>query len=125
MSAEVSITLKAGPGYDEPWVVFKGDVDEVGKALAAFRQLGLFGSVKAATEEFRAAPVKDAQAAIKVLNGAGMGAQELPDDMKPKCDHGVMVFKKGHSTKQKRDYEGYFCPADDKTHKPEQFRWTS
>lgn len=125
MAAEVSITLKAGPGYDEPWVTFKGNVNEVGKALAEFRQEGLFGSVKAATDEFKAAPVKDVTTAIRVLKQGGMDAQELPEDMKPKCDHGPMVFKAAHSTKQKRDYEGYFCPAEDKNHKPQQFRWTS
>lgn len=125
MPAEVSITLKAGPGYDEPWVIFKGSVDEVGTALAQFRQAGLFGSVKAATEEFQAAPVKDAAQAVKALNEAGMGAQELPDSMKPKCAHGQMVHKAAHSTKQKRDYEGYFCPKGDKDCKPQQFRWTS
>lgn len=122
---EVSITVKGGSEYDAPWVTFKGSVAGVGEALAEFRQKGLFGSVKAATEEFKAAPVTTAAQAVKALNEAGMGAQELPDSMKPKCAHGQMVFKKAHSTKQKRDYEGYFCPADDKDHKPQQFRWTS
>jgi hypothetical protein len=28
---EVSVTCKAGPGYEVPWVVFKGDITEVAK----------------------------------------------------------------------------------------------
>lgn len=126
MGAEVSITVKAGPGYDEPWVTFKGNVDEVGHALAHFRHEGLFGSVKAASQEFSAAPATDAKAAIKNLNDAGMGAQELPEHAKPKCPDcgGETTSKRAHSTKQNRDYKGYFCIAN-KDHRPAQFQWVS
>jgi hypothetical protein len=126
MAAEVSVTIKAGPEYDAPWVTFKGAVGEVGDALARFRQMGLFGSVKAASAEFAAAPVTDAAGAVKVLNEAGMGAQVLPGSMAPKCPEcgADGVRKTGHSAKRKRDYEGVFCSRDTK-HKPIEFTWTS
>lgn len=127
LSAEVSITVKAGPGYDEPWVTFKGNVDEVGRALAEFRQKGLFGSVKAASAEFAAAPVRDAAQAVRNLKEAFPNAevsQELPESMKPRCpDCGAVgAEKKGHSTKQGKDYEGVFCSKECGA-KPIEFRW--
>jgi hypothetical protein len=126
MPAEISVTVKAGPEYDAPWVVFKGSVEEVGAALANFRQAGLFGSVKAASAEFKAAPVKDAAQAVKALNDAGMGAQELPKSMLPKCPEcGADGERKAaHSDKKNRDYEGIFCTKD-QNHKPIEFHWTS
>ena len=126
MSAEVSITIKASGDYDAPWVTFKGDVDEAGKALATFRQLGLFGAVKAASEEFKAAPVTTAAQAVKALNEAGMGAQVLPESMLPKCPECGADGRRetGHSSSKNRDYEGVFCSGD-KKHKPIEFRWTS
>jgi hypothetical protein len=126
MDAEISVTIKAGPEYDAPWVVFKGTVEEVGASLASFRQKGLFGSVKAASAEFKAAPVKDAAQAIDNLNKAGMGAQELPASVLPKCPEcgAEGVRKTGHSNSKNRDYEGIFC-TNVPGHKPWQFTWTS
>jgi len=124
---EVSVTLKADADYSAPWVVFKGEtVDEVGEALADFRQRGLFGSVKAAAEEFKAAPVKDAAQAVKVLQDAGTGAQELPLSMRPKCKEcqKITVHKTG-TNKAGRSYEGDFCPDENSKHKPANFKWTS
>jgi hypothetical protein len=126
MDAEISVTVKAGPEYDAPWVVFKGSVNQVGASLAEFRNKGLFGSVKAASAEFKAAPVTNAAQAVKALNDAGMGAQELPKSMLPKCPEcGAEGERKAaHSTKQNRDYEGIFC-SKDQNHKPIEFHWTS
>jgi hypothetical protein len=126
MDAEISVTIKAGPEYDAPWVVFKGHVDQVGASLAEFRNKGLFGSVKAASAEFKAAPVKDAAQAVKALNEAGMGAQELPASVLPKCPEcgAEGVRKTGHSNSKNRDYEGVFC-TNVPAHKPITFTWTS
>jgi hypothetical protein len=125
MTAEISVTVKGGPEYDAPWVVFKGTVEEVGQAVADFRFKGMFGSVKAAAAEFKAAPVKDAAQAVKALNDAGMGAQELPEDQRPKCQTcgAVGVEKSGHSSKKNRDYTGIFCPNDHQP--PIEFRWVN
>ena len=75
MTAEVSITVKGGPEYDAPWVVIKGSVDDVGQALAHFREAGYFGALKAATQEFKAAPVMVAQEGIQALTHAGPPAK--------------------------------------------------
>lgn len=126
MSAEISVTVKGGPEYDAPWVVFKGTVEEVGKSLAEFRRAGLFGSVKAAAAEFKAAPVTTTAQAIEALNAAGMGAQVLPGSVLPKCPEcgADGAEKSGHSSKKGRDYTGVFCSANE-NHKPISFQWVS
>lgn len=126
MTAEISVTVKGGPEYDAPWVVFKGTVDEVGKSLADFRNRGLFGAVKAATAEFREAPVTTTAQAVKNVQAAIPGSQELPTSVLPKCPAcgADGVQKTGHSTKQNRDYSGVFCSKDCGA-KPMQFQWVS
>jgi len=126
MTAEISVTVKAGPGYDAPWVVFKGTVDEVGKSLAEFRNKGLFGIVKAASAEFGEAPVTTTAQAVANLNAAGMGAQELPASVLPSCPEcgAPGVTKTGHSSKKNQDYTGVFC-SKNQDHKPISFQWTS
>lgn len=126
MSAEISVTVKGGPEYDAPWVVFKGTVDEVGQSLATFRNLGLFGAVKAATAEFKAAPVTSTAQAVKNVQAAIPGSQELPASVLPKCPEcgADGVEKSGHSTKKNQDYTGVFC-SKNQDHKPISFQWTS
>lgn len=126
MTSEISVTIKGGPEYDAPWVVLKGTVTEVGDSLAEFRQRGLFGAVKAATEEFKAAPVRTTAEAVKVLNDAGIATQELPADQQPCCPEcgAKGVAKKGHSTNKNRDYRGIFCSKECGA-KPIEFEWTS
>ena len=125
MSAEISVTVKGGPEYDAPWVVFKGTVDEVGKSLATFRNLGLFGAVKAATAEFREAPVTSTAQAVRNVQAVIPGSQELPASVLPKCSQcGADGAERSGTNSKGKSYTGVFC-SKNQDHKPIQFQWTS
>lgn len=117
---EVSVTLKGGPGYDAPWIVFKGDtVDDVSKQVKAARG-GVFAGVKAAAAEFQSATPATAAEAVRNIQAAMPGSeviavednegQELGDDINPvcsKCD-GTAEWREGNSPKS-GPYSGWYC----------------
>lgn len=84
--AEVSVTLKAGSGYADPWIIVKGHgydgedgpvsaAQEVSAVIEELRQLSAFSAIKLIAGEFASAPAAGVQAALAGLPGA----TEIPD----------------------------------------------
>jgi hypothetical protein len=56
-SSGVSLTFKAGAGFEAPWIVVHGDTPEqASEYLRRLREMGAFGAVKEAAAEFAGAP---------------------------------------------------------------------
>jgi hypothetical protein len=72
-SERVTITLKAGTGFDAPWIVIHGDdVTEAGALLQELRSRGVFAAVRAAGIEFASAELgREAQAVNNVQRSMG------------------------------------------------------
>lgn len=126
---KVTLTFKAGTGFDAPWLVIHGDtVDEAGAILHEIRTRGIFQAVRAGALEFQSdAPVQvvpDTAAAVQNVKDAIPGSQELPESLQVKCGEcgAATKHKTGHSSKAGKDYSGDFCQADP-NHRPVNFRW--
>lgn len=114
-----SVTLKAGTGFDSPWIVLRGKTVEdlaeqfdgqPGSVLAK-----LMTRVAKAGEYF--ATQFSGQPAQPRGNGGGQrgggapqGAQEAPGGEKKFCKHGEMEFKSGVS-KAGKAYQLFSCTA--------------
>lgn len=113
---KVVLTFKAGPGYEEPWIVLRGEtVDEASALLQELRTRGAFQVIREAAAEFRAEVPTEAQAVAtvtqaipgSVVTGAsGPAASSSVDPRCPDCS-GRMEFKEGSSARG--PWRGWFC----------------
>ena len=141
-TAKVTITLKAGTGFDSPWIVIHGDTaQEAGAILSEIRSAGVFQGVRAAAQEFATAtpsaiPPQLAAAGIPpAIAAAFPEAQVLvPPPSQPACQQasqqpqqqaggppcttcgGPTTFKNGHG--KKGPWSGQFCNAN-RDHAPQ------
>jgi hypothetical protein len=140
MSAEISVTLKGGPGYDAPWIVVKGNTTEVDDALTELRKKGAFPAVQTLANEFRNAPVVTVEDAVKAVREAVPGSAELPwkdagptmdtppaprgqqastppAQSGPQCEKcgEPSIYREGNSPKS-GPWAGDFCTSGDKSH---------
>ena len=106
--SEVVVTLKAGTGYDAPWVVFHAP-----DAAAAMAQLSdpnvtaLLDRAKLAGSYFSGGNAAPAASAAAPVQAAPAGAQAPPPGA-PECPPGF-TYKSG-VTKAGKPYQGYFPP---------------
>lgn len=125
----ISLTFKAGTGFDAPWVVIHGDnVDDAGRMLEEVRAKGVFNAVRLAAQEFQTGAVSEAQAIQTVQNafpGAQVVTQPAPPttppgqpyqqpqqpqgNLNPACPDcgGPTQFKSGNGSRG--PYQAYFC----------------
>lgn len=121
-NAKVVVTLKAGGGYDAPWVVFHGDTVQevqaavqtaeltglyavVGKAAEAFAAQALVGGVLGATPV--AAPVVPTTPAAPATPAVQAGP---PGTQAPSCPHGVKTYKTSKPGAAKT-WKAWMCPT--------------
>lgn len=82
MSAEVTLTIKHGRDYDAPWVVFKGDPEDVGVAVADW--FGIDDMESWSTLTKHELSVNASQLAKGVgAAAAGLGATVISDKSQP------------------------------------------
>ena len=114
---EVSVTLKAGAGYDAPWIVFRASsAGEVASMMReAFSNDQLHEVVLKAAQLFRM-PQPTPQAAPpqpqpqQNHGGWNSAPQAAPPGMDaPTCPHGTRIYKSG--TSARGNWSGWFCPA--------------
>lgn len=116
---EISATLKAGTGFDAPWIVIRG---------------GSFQAISDALDDELTKPVMEKTVAagkhLASLQGpsAGgggrpaatggsatpQGAQEAPGGRKEFCAHGAMTYTTGISKKTGNPYKMFKCPSNDR-----------
>lgn len=79
-NSKIGVTLKAGPGYDAPWVVIRGDsAEDVLTTIKDVNDAGLLLAVRIASQAFQAqVSGSPEQAAAAVL-----GATPVPDTASP------------------------------------------
>lgn len=112
---EVSVTLKAGAGYDAPWIVFRASsAGEVASMMReAFSNDQLHEVVLKAAQLFRM-PQPTPQAAPPQPQQSHGGWQSSPQAAPPgmdapTCPHGTRIYKSG--TSARGNWSGWFCPA--------------
>ena len=126
----VTVTLKAGPGFESPWIVIHAE--SVADAKAQINQ-GEFAELAertvAAAEFFRAAhnvksglaanePPQRAAPAVQQQQswsqqGSGQTQQQAPAQSGEgkRCAHGEMTYREGVGKGSGKPYKAYFCPA--------------
>jgi hypothetical protein len=110
---EVSATLKAGTGYDAPWLVARGPnaAAVVAELRSWFGEGGLIDATARTAEAFKRATGNDKPAASQQRQP--QPAATPPPGMEPKkCKHGAMVFRSGTS-KKGNPYKVWSCPSTD------------
>lgn len=135
---EVNVTLKAGAGYEAPWITVKGfDPEQVNAALEGIAQRGVLATAAKVAAEFAgiysaaagvgAQPVAvqgtDQQAtwgAQPQQAGPTTPAPQAPAPQAqgapgpgPVCAHGPRVWKEGTS-KAGNPYKMWSCPSRDR-----------
>lgn len=124
--AAITLTFKAGAGYDAPWVVIRADDPEQAiNNLEALGQTGLLAKVAETATELhavynvaaglggKAEKVEGTQqkAAWSGRSGSRQQTQDAPTEDKaptPQCQHGQRVYRTG--TKNGKKWEAWFCP---------------
>lgn len=114
---EVSVTLKAGAGYDAPWIVFRASsAGELASMMrSAFSNDQLHEVVLKAAQLFRmpqpAPQATPPQPQPQQSHGGWQSApQAAPPGMDaPTCPHGTRIYKSG--TSARGNWSGWFCPA--------------
>jgi hypothetical protein len=89
---KITVTLKGGTGYDEPWIVIHGtDAEDILGTMSEESFTKLLAWTKAAAEKFhggsKAAPAGNTQA------GKPAAATSAPGGREEFCKHGKMEFK--------------------------------
>ena len=123
--APLKVTLKAGTGYDAPWITVEADSpDELNRRLDALGQSGALGQAAAVGVEFAAAfnaaaglgakPVQTEGTQQKAAWGGGQQQNTQPQQQDgggpaPQCQHGARVFKSGNG--KKGPWSAWMCPA--------------
>jgi hypothetical protein len=116
----VRVTLKAGSGYEAPWITIDGRT--VGDALDQISDAGklrelMDGTLRAGAYFIKAhtgaAPAPTAGAvppATQPHNGQPpQAAQEAPGGEKRYCAHGTMIYRTGISSKTGQPYKVFSC----------------
>lgn len=128
MAAEVSVTFKAGGGYDAPWVVVRGSTAEVSDAISELRApdpesgITAFQAVRVVADEFinRTGPAHTAISAAKELLGASEVTKTAAPEGPPSQQDNPPCSKCGSKTRFRSGqgtaghYEGYSCLTDKK-----------
>jgi len=133
-NAAFTATIKAGPGFEAPWIVVRGNTAEELKQRLHEAYSGLVGPLLATAEVF----ASEYQGAVKPANttqsnpgsqnfggsqgnggfngnqqGSNQGGGGTPGGNAPSCAHGPMQWKEGRSQAGK-DYAGHFCTSRDR-----------
>lgn len=127
-NAAISITLKAGQGYDSPWVVIRADDPQAAlNRLNAVGQLGILARTAEVATELQgvyaaarpvqnggigatAVAVEGTQAQAGWSSGGGQQAAQSGGTPSPRCQHGERVFREGVSKKTGKPYKAWYCP---------------
>jgi hypothetical protein len=147
-SSGVTVTIKAGPGYDAPWIVFHGtDPEHAFALLDEAQQHDLYAKVSDAhnafvgveliSRELGGRPVpQGAQGAPQRpqgqqggygRQGAPQGGQQGPSgppaqhDLATHCRHGEKIYQSGISQKTGKNWFGFDCPQNYKTNECARF----
>lgn len=112
----VSLTFKAGTGFDSPWVVVEGG--SVPGILADLKatpaEVGeLFGLVANGARSLQKAYGGNAPSAPAAQPQAQSRPpqQQAPSGEGKTCNHGEMIFRSGVSQKTGKPWKGFFCPT--------------
>lgn len=118
--SKVTVTLKAGQGFEAPWIVIHADnADDALEQINSGSFATLAERTVAAADFFRAAhnvktglgkeSVQQQPAQQAGPAWSQQGSQQAPAQGGAKqCIHGDMVFRSG--TSGKGPWKGYFCP---------------
>ena len=111
-ATEVSVTLKGGSGYDEPWVVLRGGDVPAAAALvndtAPLKEL-LDGTRKAA-DYFHTTRKAPAPGAAQ-NNAPAPDRGAAPGGETKSCPHGAMQYKSGVAASTGKPWKAWFCPT--------------
>ncbi|MBM7771940.1 hypothetical protein JOD54_002144 [Actinokineospora baliensis] len=122
-AAAVSVTLKAGTGYEAPWIVIRGaTVDHVAARLEDRPAIGrLITATDAAAKALHKAYSPSAAGSSSQQPGKPAGAEQAPDGQERYCKHGSMKYMSGISKSSGKPYRGFFCSERDRNEqcKPE------
>lgn len=114
----LTVTLKAGTGYDAPWLVFHANsVDEALESLQHDKLDELMDLTARKGKELAKA-FGGSQGFSKPAASSGGGwkkpavkqAVSEPDEEGPECDHGVRNWVTGRSAKG--PWQAWMCPAE-------------
>lgn len=82
--AEITVTLKGGPGYEAPWIVVKADsVNEISSILGELASVGAFEATQTLAHEFRNAKVVTSEAAVATIQDAIPGSEVVREEARP------------------------------------------
>lgn len=129
-NAALTATIKAGAGYDAPWIVVRADdPQQLAERLNAVAN-GLTGPLVAAAQVLQgewggqqAQPNPGSQNFGNQNQGGGWGGNSggnqgggggAPGGQTQTCAHGQMQWKAGTSKTSGKDYAGWFCPSKDR-----------
>lgn len=106
--APIKATLKAGGGYEAPWVTVDANTpEELNDRLDGLANLGSLGKVVEVAELLRAAHVVASPSPAPAA-GATVTQSAPPVSSGPVCPHGARTRREGNGAKGK--WVGYFCP---------------
>lgn len=123
--APITVTLKAGAGYEAPWIVVRADDPEQAvKRLEALGQSALLAKTAEVAVELHGVYNAASGLGGKVErvegtrekaswghSGSRQQTQDAPTEDKapaPQCQHGQRVYRSG--TKNGKKWEAWFCP---------------
>lgn len=114
----LTVTLKAGGGYDTPWLVFHANSVEEALASLKHDDLDELMDLTARKAKEFAKAFGGPQSASKPSAGGSWGnkkpapkqAVSEPDEEGPECDHGVRNWVTGRSAKG--PWFAWMCPAE-------------
>jgi hypothetical protein len=118
----VTVTFKAGTGFDAPWIVIHAA--DIADAHAQVRDKALSSLMEdtAKMAEFftsfgrPSGPRQPAAAATTNAAPAASGSetpahQQAPGGVVKRCDHGQKIYKTGFSEKTKKTWHAFDCPT--------------
>lgn len=112
----IKATLKAGAGYEAPWLTVDADnPDELVARLDRLAEVGALGKVAEVAELFRAghavaAGLPPAAQGATVTHINGGAAEPAPAGQVKTCAHGVR--KRVEGTNNRGKWVGWFCPLE-------------
>jgi hypothetical protein len=120
----VTVTLKAGQGFEAPWIVIhaenvadaKDQIDQGVFAELAERTVAAAEFFRAAhnvkkglaANEAASAPAQQDGGASNYATNSGAPAQQGEGKT---CIHGAMTYREGVGKQSGKPYKAYFCPA--------------
>lgn len=114
-TGEITLTFKAGSGYDVPWIVIRvpdlAAAEDVltnqGEILKSVMEKTVRAGVYFVSQMPSTAP--KASAETQSIGGGGAGRGAAPGGQARQCKHGDMVYRSG--SKDGRTWEAFFCPT--------------